>query len=736
MRKKFVISFAGDTSLGEWYMRKPGKEELINRLDSNPFSFFKGVKPIVEGSDYFILNFESVLADNPTAQLEDKEYPNWDHPMRMLDVLNKLGVTSVGLTNNHSMDFGPEVMLSTKKQLETAGVKVFGAGDNVIEAAKPLKMELVGTSSTKNIYVLTGMRAERRYREKYNFFANEEKPGINSLSKNAMSREISNLRKNDPKAIIIVYPHWQGLDYKWASEISGVQGNCRAFIDAGADYVFGHGPHMLNDIEKYKNGTIAYSIGNFVFNSPGRYKKLNAPPYSLIVKLEIIEDYGSWSVVPYFYPVVTDNRSTNYIVKTLRGNLASELNAVLNERAKTNGMKVIYSLAKDEIGPYFTIESGKDNYIFENSEVLEIITHKKDISTVDFNDPALVKRHLSELRIVHQKLDSAFKNYYSNLLRGKVVRNNEFKSLAKLSEIVKKNYMNHYMVRKFERGKLNINNAFSFSEIMIENSQLRRLGFSENSWKLDEKTNAYKFSDNIGLRRPKTLLGPYKFSEVQKPDSPAVIKPVKATGSMGVYLVFNENTILSAREGVYMSSWDEMEKDAKKKLEDGKIGKNPLLTTDKWITEELVLSAKGSTIPPNDLKFYCFYGEVLLVLEANRAHYGEYCFWDSEMNLAKTGKYDGRNQFYEHGLGFTKEDMDLVVSASLQIPAPFIRLDMLKGHDGLVFGEATPRPGRFHMFNDEYDSKLGEAYRRAEARILRDLLNGKKFEAFTELFEI
>ena len=243
---------------------------------------------------------------------------------------------------------------------------------------------------------------------------------------------------------------------------------------------------------------------------------------------------------------------------------------------------------------------------------------------------------------------------------------------------------------------------------MIENSELRHIGCSELAWKLDKKNSAYQFADKIGLRRPIMEDRIYRFDEIQKPNSPVVIKPISSTGSMGVYLIFNENSILSAREGIYLNNWEELQKDARKKLEDGKSGKNPLLRKDRWMIEELVLSAVGSTVPPNDLKFYCFYGEVVLVLEANRAQNDKFCFWDSGMNLIKTGKYEGKGQFFEDGAGFTQEDLNIVISASLQIPVPFIRLDMLKGHDGLVFGEATPRPGKFHLFNDQYDRKLGK----------------------------
>ena len=144
MRNKFVLTFVGDTSLGEWYVRRQGNKTITNRLDHAPFSFFQGIKPLVENSDHFIINLETVLEENPSEFLEDKQYPNWDQPKRMLDILHKLGVTAVGLTNNHSMDFGPRVMLSTISKLEASGIKVFGAGENEVEAGIPLKFDIGG----------------------------------------------------------------------------------------------------------------------------------------------------------------------------------------------------------------------------------------------------------------------------------------------------------------------------------------------------------------------------------------------------------------------------------------------------------------------------------------------------------------------------------------------------------------------------------------------------------------
>src|SRR5690625_784191 len=362
--KRYTISFAGDTSLGEWYIRKPGKEKLIERLENDPLSFFTGVKPLVEKSDYFILNLETVLEDSPKPVLEGKEYPNYDNPARTLGVLKDLGVSAVSLANNHTMDFGEKVLLKTLKRLKKAKIESFGAGKNIKEASAPLKITLKGKKSNKNIYIFTGMRAGKRYRD-YGFFADEKKPGVNNLPQKKMSKQISDLRKEDPESIIIVCPHWQGRDYKWASEHPRIQKRCRAFIDAGADYIFGHGTHMLNDVEQYNGGTIIYSIGNFIFNSPGRYKKMNATPYSLIINLELEElTDGSWDTKSILYPIITDNRVTNYNVRPIINdeeivcfnipssdvdtqntfNVLKELNIDSSETSRIKKTKKIYNL--------------------------------------------------------------------------------------------------------------------------------------------------------------------------------------------------------------------------------------------------------------------------------------------------------------------------------------------------------------------------------------------------------
>ncbi|WP_440897981.1 CapA family protein [Amphibacillus sp. Q70] len=718
MKKTYTISFAGDTSLGEGYLRKPGKEELVERLENDPLSFFAGVKPIIENSDYLILNLETVLENNPKPVLEGKEYPNYDNPSRALEVLGDLGVSAVGLANNHTMDFGKKILLKTLKRLKKAKIESFGAGKNKKQASSPFKISLKGEKGNKNIYIFTGMRAGKRYRE-YGFFADDKKAGVNSLSQKGLTRQISKLRENEPESIIIVYPHWQGRDYKWASDHPRIQMISRTFIDAGANYIFGHGTHMLNDIEQYNGGTIVYSIGNFVFNSPGRYKTLNAPPYSLIVNMEVQEDQnGTWTVKNKFYPIVTDNKMTSYNVRKI------------NSKETTD---FPYDFNKDELGLF--IENIKYNDL---NEMLDMITGKKKINQHNLKDIPSIEKQISTLKEAQDQIYTNLNHYYYKLTRNKLMRRKEadnFHLYEMLSDTIKKDFITHNLYHKFSSRKLNITNTISFQNIIVENSEIKRLGNPYYARKLDKKLVAYQFADKVGFRRPYTDPKIYKFSELKPQKGPVVVKPTRATGSMGVYLIYNENRILSAKDGKFLNSWDELVNDVHNQMQKDKNRVRKFFTRDEWIIEELIVDPANPECP-TDLKFHVFYGENVLVQEVIRDGKNKYQFWDADNNKVYTGKLDREDQIYKSAKGFNKKDLDEIIRFSLEIPAPFMRIDMLKGDNELVFGEATYYPGGFENFNPEWDRKLGEAYVNAEARLKSDLLNGKDFKQFKSLFKV
>lgn len=356
MGKKYTICFAGDTSLGDWFLKQKGKKNEFERLTTEPMSFFHELKPLVTETDHFILNLETVLEQDPPQMFESKKYPNWDDPVRTLTALKSIGVTAVSLCNNHTMDFGEAVMLRTKKRLEEAGVAVFGAGKDEAEASEPYRITLQGEDSTQNVYLFAGLKESRRYREKYGFIAGKEKPGVNSIDDNKIKSIMEVIRKEDPNGILILYPHWQGQDYLWASDNEDIKAFCMGWMEAGADVIIGHGTHTVDTFARNENGLLAYSIGNFVYNSPGRYNQLPAPPYSFVIRVEFEEREGKWAFVEKVYPILTDNRTSQYRSRPVQENEALDLKKILSAKVSGHGSVLV---KQDDRGFYLVFENEK-----------------------------------------------------------------------------------------------------------------------------------------------------------------------------------------------------------------------------------------------------------------------------------------------------------------------------------------------------------------------------------------
>lgn len=97
-----------------------------------------------------------------------------------------------------------------------------------------------------------------------------------------------------------------------------------------------------------------------------------------------------------------------------------------------------------------------------------------------------------------------------------------------------------------------------------------------------------------------------------------------------------------------------------------------------------------------------------------------------------TGKYN--DQLFV-GKGFTQQELAQVNEISRQIPSPFMRIDFLRGENGLVFGEFTPKPGNYDEFEETIDRWLGDCFLGAENRLVTDMLQGKKFDAFSDILK-
>lgn len=101
-----------------------------------------------------------------------------------------------------------------------------------------------------------------------------------------------------------------GDNYQWASRSQRTW--AKHYINAGADIIVGHGAHMLQEIEYIRGRPVIYSVGNFVFNSNGEYRRRKVPPYSLLFQLKA-KLYGDQLLLDYeLLPIFCANHECGF----------------------------------------------------------------------------------------------------------------------------------------------------------------------------------------------------------------------------------------------------------------------------------------------------------------------------------------------------------------------------------------------------------------------------------------
>jgi hypothetical protein len=323
-----TLVFAGDTSLGDWYLSR-GKLNQRHRLQEEPLSFAKDIRALISEKALLIVNLETVLSRDPEKIFSNKAYMGWDDPVRTTTFLKELEVDAVSLANNHTMDFGPKILSESTRVLRNAHIHPFGAGETLQEAARPFRAAIQSGGSELSVYVVAGMTIKPVLRDQYAFYAAQTQGGVNPISVPRIVGLIQGLRYADPTALIIAYPHW-GENYEWAN--AAMKRLSTAILNAGADLILGHGAHMLQECRVTASGTVIFSLGNFIFNSGGRYGKLKAPPYSLVSRLEL--DCGvERRAALRLYPIVSDNKRTGYTPRPVDREEAGEVFALMKAKA-------------------------------------------------------------------------------------------------------------------------------------------------------------------------------------------------------------------------------------------------------------------------------------------------------------------------------------------------------------------------------------------------------------------
>lgn len=216
---------------------------------------FATTRDILTGADLAIGNLETALTDGDD-KLVDKQYRFRNPPHKVAPALAEAGFDIVSLANNHTLDYGYAGLRDTLAALERYGIRHHGAGGSRAEARRPVVFELAGGRRAGFLAYSNTFPRE--------FWAGETRPGTAFGHQAHVRADVAALAERGVEVIVVSF-HW-GRERQ--TELRDYQPLlARTAIDAGADLVIGHHPHILQGVERYKDGVILYSLGNFAFGS-------------------------------------------------------------------------------------------------------------------------------------------------------------------------------------------------------------------------------------------------------------------------------------------------------------------------------------------------------------------------------------------------------------------------------------------------------------------------------------
>jgi len=240
-----LLRFGGDLLLAGHYEAAMG-DGPVHALDG--FT-------ALAGADIAMVNLECPITVRGVRV--PKPY-NFRMPPRYTRLLSGAGIDIVSLANNHIFDYGKEGLFDTISYLDSAGVRHVGAGRNQEEAYRPVVYRIGGHAVAYLAYYGGGESPG----------AGKNRPGVARRDLGLVTAALKAVRTDSCATYVVVNLHW-GTE-KAERPDPAQRAFARALIDAGADAVIGHHPHVLQGIERYRAGVIVYSLGNFVFGGNNR----------------------------------------------------------------------------------------------------------------------------------------------------------------------------------------------------------------------------------------------------------------------------------------------------------------------------------------------------------------------------------------------------------------------------------------------------------------------------------
>ncbi len=253
---------------------------------ADPASIFAGVTPRLADADLVFGQLECPLSDrgepSPNAKLAMRTAPS------VAPLLQDAGFDVMSIAGNHALDFGKVALADTLKALDHVGIARCGAGGGIAEARAPAIVDAggqriaflsytsilpAGYAAEVNRAGCAPMRAYTHYHQ-----VEPDQPGtpprvVTFADRADLAALVADIRAARAQAQQVALSiHW-GIHFVRA-EIADYQREVAyAAIEAGADMILGHHPHVLKGVEIYQGKPIFYSLGNFAIEQPSAFKE-------------------------------------------------------------------------------------------------------------------------------------------------------------------------------------------------------------------------------------------------------------------------------------------------------------------------------------------------------------------------------------------------------------------------------------------------------------------------------
>jgi len=247
-----------------------GTDYILEKLAGSELRFFHGVD-IVAG------NLEGPFANyrrDTTKSIAFRFDP------ALLSMLKKYNFSLFTLANNHTLDMSRQSFAESKAHLAKAGFDYYGDQFNLTNES--LLTKEIG--AMKFAYI-----------------------GINdthdSVTIDDMVALVQSAENNHDHTIVNI--HW-GQEYAELRSNARQQNIAHRLIDAGADLIIGHHPHVIQEMEIYNNRPIFYSLGNFVFD-----QYFSTPTQQTLAVGTVFHDTDSISL--YIIPIESQNSQNKHM---------------------------------------------------------------------------------------------------------------------------------------------------------------------------------------------------------------------------------------------------------------------------------------------------------------------------------------------------------------------------------------------------------------------------------------